>query len=63
MERTDLLALVCDVCWDVCYFRIWYPGTGVVLDCMLPYPSCYSNVAGVFIQILIDDSISYKWRL
>ena len=26
-ERGDLLTLVC-------YFPIWYPGTGVVLDCI-----------------------------
>ena len=27
----DLLALVCDV---YCNFPTWYPGTGVVLDCI-----------------------------
>ena len=33
-ERADLLALVCDVRCDVCYFPFWYPGSGVVLDCI-----------------------------
>ena len=27
----DILALVCDV---FCHFPMWYPGPGVVLDCM-----------------------------
>ena len=32
-ERADLLALVCGVVlWD-CYCSIWYPVSGVVLDC------------------------------
>ena len=31
-ERADPLALVCDVSLWLCYFPIWYPGTGVVLD-------------------------------
>ena len=32
-ERADLLALVCDVyCGFVAF--MWYPGSGVVLDCM-----------------------------
>ena len=30
----DLLALVCDVKLRVCYFPNWYPGSGVVLDCI-----------------------------
>ena len=29
-----LLALVCDVLLSVCYFSLWYPGSGVVLDCI-----------------------------
>ena len=37
-ERTDLLALVCDVFLCFCHFSIWCPGTvpgsGVVLDCI-----------------------------
>ena len=41
-ERADLLALVCDVyCGFVTfpllwfgYFPMWYPGSGVVLDCI-----------------------------
>ena len=32
-ERTDLLALVCDVLFCFCHFSMWYPGSGVVLDC------------------------------
>ena len=31
-EMADLLALVCDVYCD--FVTIWYPGTGVVLDCI-----------------------------
>ena len=31
-ERVDLLALVGDV---YCYFHMWYPGSGVVLDCIV----------------------------
>ena len=30
----DLLALVCGVKLCSCYFPIWYPGSGVVLDCI-----------------------------
>ena len=33
-ERADLLALVCDVELCVCHFPMWYPGSGVVLDCI-----------------------------
>ena len=33
-ERADLLALVCGVKLCGCYFPIWYPGSGVVLDCI-----------------------------
>ena len=32
-ERADTLALVCDVLLYFCHFPIWYPGSGVVLDC------------------------------
>ena len=34
LERADLLALVCDVWLCFCYFPIWYPETGLVLDCI-----------------------------
>ena len=30
-ETADLLTLV----GDVCYFTMWYPGSGVVLDCIV----------------------------
>ena len=33
-ERADLLALVCDVKLRFCHFPMWYPGSGVVLDCI-----------------------------
>ena len=33
-ERADLLALVCDVELYFCHFCMWYPGSGVVLDCI-----------------------------
>ena len=33
-ERADLLALVCDVYLWFCHFPMWYPGSGVVLDCI-----------------------------
>ena len=29
-----LLALVCDVQLCTCHFPMWYPGSGVVLDCI-----------------------------
>ena len=31
-ERADLLVLVGDV---YCYFPMWYPGSGVVLGCIV----------------------------
>ena len=31
-EKAGLLALVCGVNLYGCYFHIWYPGSGVVLD-------------------------------
>ena len=37
-ERADLLALVCGVKLCGCYFPFWYPGSGVVFDCI---DSCY----------------------
>ena len=33
-ERADLLSLVFGVELCVCYFPIWYPGSGVVLNCI-----------------------------
>ena len=33
-ERADLLPLVYGVKLCGCYFPIWYPGSGVVLDCI-----------------------------
>ena len=40
-ERADLLALVGnDYC--ICYFPLWYPGPGVVFDCILPDLCCLS---------------------
>ena len=33
-ERTELFALVCDVYLCFCHFPIWYPRSGVVLDCI-----------------------------
>ena len=32
-ERADLLALICGVCCEFVTF-LWYPGSGVVLDCI-----------------------------
>ena len=34
-ERADLLALVCGVYSFLCYFPLLYPGSGVVLDCIV----------------------------
>ena len=34
-ERADLLALVGDV-YCIFYFPMWYPGSGVVLYCIVP---------------------------
>ena len=34
-QRADLLALVCDVYCIFRYFPMWYPGSGVVLDCIV----------------------------
>ena len=33
-ERTDILALVCDVSNFSWLLSHWYPGSGVVLDCI-----------------------------
>ena len=30
----DLLALLCDV-YCFCYFSMWYPGSDVILDCIV----------------------------
>ena len=34
-ERAELLALVGDIYGIFCYFPIWYPESGVVLDCIV----------------------------
>ena len=34
-ERADLLALVDDVYCIFCYYSMWYPGSDVVLDCIV----------------------------
>ena len=34
LERTDLLALVCNFKLCFCHFLTWYPGSGLVLDCI-----------------------------
>ena len=33
-ERAGLLALLYVMFYCVCHFPIWYPGSGVVLDCI-----------------------------
>ena len=33
-EMAVLLALACDVKLCFCYFRMWYPGLGMVLECI-----------------------------
>ena len=33
-ERAELLSLVCDFLKVFCYFPLWYPESGVVLDCI-----------------------------
>ena len=33
-ERADLFALVCGVLLCFCHFPMWYPGSGVVLNCI-----------------------------
>ena len=33
-ERADLVALVCDVKLYFCHCPMWYPGSGVLLDCI-----------------------------
>ena len=32
--RVGLLAFVCDVKLCFCHYSMWYPGSGVVLDCI-----------------------------
>ena len=34
LGRADLLALVYDVLLCFCHFPMWYPGSGMVLDCI-----------------------------
>ena len=34
LEKADLLVIICGVKLCGCYFPIWYPGSGVVLDCI-----------------------------
>ena len=41
-ERADLLALVCDVKICFCYIPMWYPGSGVILDLLIPDLCCFS---------------------
>ena len=41
-ERADPLALVCDVQLLFCHFSMWYPGSGVVFDCIDPDLCCNS---------------------
>ena len=36
-ERADLLALVGNVYWTLCYFPMLYPGSDVVLDCIVSW--------------------------
>ena len=35
LQRIDLLSLVCDVELCFCHFLMCYPGSGVVLDCIV----------------------------
>ena len=34
VEMANLLALMCDVKLCFCHFPMWYPVSGVVLDCI-----------------------------
>ena len=52
-ERADLLALACGVKLCGCYFPIWYPGSGVVLDVSIPdlYPLSYFHTVHKVLHI------------
>ena len=53
-ERADLLALACGVKLCGCYFPIWYPGSGMVLDCIDSdlYPLSYFHTVRIVLHIL-----------
>ena len=49
LERADVLGLVYDVLLCFCHFPMWYPGSGVVLDCIpdlchLPYSTIMTSI-------------------
>ena len=55
-ERADLLALVGDVYF--CYFPMWYPGSGVVLDCIV------SRSLPPFLLLLKKSAVNlHSWLL
>ena len=61
-KRADLLALVCDVKLGICHFSMWYPGSGVVLDCIFPdlcpFITLYQAICIVqyyFFMILLEN--------
>ena len=54
-ERADLLTLVSDVKLCFCHFPMWYPESGVVLDCidsrsLQPFLLCGSHQKSEFIH-------------
>ena len=54
-ERAELLALVCDVLLCFCHFPMWYPGSGVVLDCI---DSCSLSL---FLLVLCVYLLYFVW--
>ena len=54
-ERSDLLSPVCALKLCLCYFPMWYPGSGEVLDLSIPdrCPLSYLNLPCIYIFQLL----------
>ena len=54
-QRGDPLALVGDVYCIFCYFPMWYPWSGVVLDCIVSWslPSFFGHFYASFVYTLL----------
>ena len=58
-ESADLLALVCDVLLCFCHFPMWYPVSGVVLDCILIFAAFLTLIGCSIIRLdLIKEANS-----
>ena len=61
-ERAYLLVLICGVKLLVCHFTVWYPGSGVLLECIDSW-SLHPYLTYFFLSCTITLKLASKWTV